>query len=121
MARTLALIGTAVQDAGVCCWETKFYYYTPRPQQFSLKTSIGLPNFPGYTSGHSTFSGAAAEVLSYVFPEQAGKFQEQAKQASESRVFGMIHFRSDCDAGLICGKNIGAYAVSRGKADGSGL
>ena len=121
MARTLALLGTAVQDAGVCCWETKFYYYTPRPQQYALKTSIGLPNFPSYTSGHSTFSAAAAAVLGYVFPEQAETFQAQAKQASESRVFGMIHFRSDCDAGLVCGKNIGSYAVERGKADGSGL
>lgn len=59
MARTLALLGTAEMDAGIACWEAKFYYYTPRPQQFGLKTSVGLPNFPSYTSGHSTFSAAA--------------------------------------------------------------
>ena len=121
MARTLALLSTTMMDAGVCCWETKFYYYTPRPQQFGVKTSIGLPNFPSYTSGHSTFSGAAAAVLSYIFPERTSEFDAQAKEASESRVYGMIHFRSDCEAGLVCGKNIGLYAVARGKADGSGL
>ena len=121
MARTLALINTTMQDAGVCCWETKFYYYTPRPQQFGVKTSVGLPNFPSYTSGHSTFSGAAATVLGYVFPDKAAEFDALAKEASESRVYGMIHFRSDCEAGLVCGKNIGSYAVARGKADGSGL
>ncbi|MGF7215341.1 hypothetical protein GGR92_001481 [Spirosoma lacussanchae] len=121
MARTLALVSTALQDAGVCCWETKFYYYTPRPQQFGVKTSVGLPNFPSYTSGHSTFSGAAAAVLSYVFPERTNEFMAKAQEASVSRIYGMIHFRSDCESGLICGKNIGAYAVSRGKADGSGL
>mgnify|MGYP002777683208 CR=1 FL=1 len=121
MARTLALVGTTLQDAGVCCWETKFYYYTPRPQQFGVKTSVGLPNFPSYTSGHSTFSGAAAAVLGYIFPDRAAEFDAMAKEASESRIYGMIHFRSDCETGLQCGKNIGSYAVARGKADGSGL
>ncbi|KAB7731207.1 phosphatase PAP2 family protein [Rudanella paleaurantiibacter] len=121
MARTLALLGTTLQDAGVCCWETKFYYYTPRPQQFGVKTSVGLPNFPSYTSGHSTFSGAAATVLSYIFPERSQEFMDKATEASVSRIYGLIHFRSDCETGLICGKNIGSYAVNRGKADGSGL
>ena len=121
MARTLALIGTAIMDAGVACWETKYYYYTPRPQQFGLKTSIGLPNFPSYTSGHSTFSAAGAAVLGYVFPAQADKFNAQAKEASESRVFGLIHFRIDCDLGLVHGKKIGEFAIARAKADGSGL
>ncbi|WP_080238615.1 phosphatase PAP2 family protein [Spirosoma rigui] len=121
MARTLALVGTTLQDASVCCWETKYYYYTPRPQQFGVKTSVGLPNFPSYTSGHSTFSAAAATVLGSVFPDRADEFWAKAVEASNSRVYGMIHFRSDCTAGLTCGKNIGSYAVSRGKADGSGL
>jgi hypothetical protein len=121
MARTLALVGTALMDAGVCCWETKFYYYSPRPQQYGVKTTVGLPNFPSYTSGHSTFSAAAATVLGSLFPDQADAFWAKAKEASESRIYGMIHFRSDCEAGLFCGKNIGSYAVSRGKTDGSGL
>lgn len=121
MARTLALVGTALMDAGVCCWETKFYYYYPRPQQFGLKTSVGLPNFPSYTSGHSTFSGAAAVVLGSIFPDRADEFMAQAQEASVSRMYGLIHYRFDCEAGLTCGKTIGSYAVNRGKADGSGL
>ena len=121
MARTLALVGTTLQDAGICCWETKCYYYTPRPQQFGVKTSVGLPNFPSYTSGHSTYSAAAAVVLGDLFPSRADAFWAQAKEASESRVYGMIHFRSDCETGLTCGKNIGTYAIARGKADGSEL
>lgn len=121
MARTFALVATTLQDASVCCWETKFYYYTPRPQQFGVKTSVGLPNFPSYTSGHSTFSAAAATVLGSIFPERADEFWARAQEASVSRIYGMIHFRSDCEVGLACGKNIGAYAIARGKADGSGL
>jgi hypothetical protein len=120
-ARTLALVGTAIQDAGIACWETKYFYYTPRPQQYSLKTSIGLPNFPSFTSGHSTFSAAAATVLGYIFPDRATEFNANAKEASESRVYGLIHYRADCDMGLKHGKAIGDYAVTRGKADGSGL
>ncbi len=121
IARTLALLGTAEMDAGIACWETKFYYYTPRPQQFGLKTSVGLPNFPSYTSGHSTFSAAAATVLGYIFPDQADKFNAQAQEASVSRIYGLIHYRVDCEMGLKHGKVIGDYAIARGKADGSGL
>lgn len=121
MARALALVGTAEMDAGIACWDTKYYYYTPRPQQFGLKTSVGLPNFPSYTSGHSTFSAAAATVLGYIFPDQATKFDAQAKEASESRIYGLIHYRIDCELGLVHGRKIGEYAITRGKADGSGL
>ncbi len=121
MARTLALVGTALMDAGVACWDTKYYYYTPRPQQFGLKTSVGLPNFPSYTSGHSTFSAAGATVLSYIFPEKAEQFNKYAQEASNSRVYGLIHYRIDCEMGLKHGKVIGDYAIARGKADGSQL
>ncbi len=121
MARTLALVGTALMDAGVACWDTKYYYYTPRPQQFGLKTSVGLPNFPSYTSGHSTFSAAAATVLSSIFPEKSELFNNYALEASNSRVYGLIHYRVDCEMGLKHGKVIGDYAIARGKSDGSQL
>lgn len=121
MARTLALVGTASMDAAICCWDVKYYYYYPRPQQFGVKTSVGLPNFPSYTSGHSTFSGAAATVLGYIFPDRAAEFSAKAAEASVSRIYGMIHYRFDCEVGLRCGNNIGKYAIERGKADGSGL
>lgn len=120
-ARALALVGTALMDAGVACWETKYYYYSPRPQQFGVKTSVGLPNFPSYTSGHSTFSSAAATVLGYIFPEKATKYATYAKEASDSRIYGLIHFRIDCEMGLVHGKKIGEYSVERGKADCSGM
>ncbi|WP_428666311.1 phosphatase PAP2 family protein [Runella sp.] len=121
MARTLAILGTAEMDAAIACWDTKYFYYTPRPQQFGLKTSVGLPNFPAYTSGHSTFSSAGATVMSSIFPEQAEKFVAQANEASMSRIYGLIHYRVDCVMGLEHGKVIAGYAIARGKADGSGL
>jgi PAP2 superfamily len=120
-ARAQAMVNTAMMDAGIACWETKYYYYTPRPQQFGLKTSVGLPNFPSYTSGHSTFSAAAATVLSSIFPAKTSEFSAKAKEASESRVYGLIHFRVDCEMGLEHGKKIGELAVAKAKTDGSGL
>jgi membrane-associated phospholipid phosphatase len=122
-ARTLALLNTAVQDAGVVCWDVKYYYLLPRPIQAdpSLNTSTGVPNFPAYTSGHSTFSAAAATVLGYIFPSEVSSLDALAKEASESRIYGGIHYRFDCEVGLVHGKKVGNYAVTKGKADGSGL
>ena len=122
-ARTLALLGTALMDAGISCWDTKYFFYYPRPQQMdkNIKTSVGVPNFPSYTSGHSTFSAAAALVLGYVFPAQTSNLDAQAKEASESRIYGTIHYRFDCERGLEVGKKIGAFAITRGKGDGSGF
>lgn len=119
MAKLLAYIGTALMDAGISCWETKFYYYSPRPQQYGLKTSVGLPNFPSYTSGHSTFSFAGATVMNYFFPDNGDEFNKLAQEASDSRVYGLIHFRLDCTMGREHGKTIGSYSVSRAKLDGS--
>lgn len=120
-ARAMALLNTAVQDAGISCWDAKYYYLLPRPTEVdrSIHPCTGIPNFPSYTSGHSTFSGAAAEVLIYLFPAHATALSSMAQEASESRIYGCIHYRFDCTAGLTAGKKVGAYAVDRGKNDGS--
>jgi membrane-associated phospholipid phosphatase len=120
-ARVLALACTALQDAGIVCWDTKYYYLLPRPTQVdrSITTSTGIPNFPAYTSGHSTFSAAAATVLSYLFPDHATALESRAKEASNSRIYGCIHFKFDCEVGLESGKKVGEFAVERGKNDGS--
>ncbi len=120
-ARTMALVNTAVQDAGVSCWDTKYYYYLPRPSQIdnTIKTVTGIPNFPSYTSGHSTFSAAAAGVLGYIFPNEKATFLSKAKEASVSRIYGSIHYRFDCDAGLASGTAIANFSIARGRTDGS--
>ncbi len=121
VARALALMNMAVEDAGICCWDAKIFYYFPRPSQMDpdITTAIGLPNFPSYTSGHSTFSGAASTVLGYLFPAEAADLSNKAKEASNSRMYAAIHYRFDCESGLQCGKNIGQYAITIGQTDGS--
>ncbi len=119
-ARTFALLNMAVMDAGVSCWDTKNHYFNPRPSQMdpSIKTMTGVPNFPAYTSGHSTFSAAAATVLGHVFPADKPRLERMATEASLSRLYGGIHYRSDCEVGLRCGNTVGAFAVRRAQTDG---
>jgi len=77
---------------------------------------IPTPNFPTYTSGHSTISGAAAEVMGALYPSERAYFAEQADEAAFSRLLGGIHFTHDNDEGLRVGRLIGAFAVSRMQA-----
>ncbi len=89
-ARTLALMNMVMMDAGICCWDTKYYYCLLRPWQADpeITTPIGRPNFPSYTSGHSAFSAAAAEVLAYVFPDEEDMIRSMAEEAGMSRLYG---------------------------------
>jgi PAP2 superfamily len=119
-ARFFAMLNMAMHDAGVVCWDTKYYYFNPRPTQMdrSIKTATGLPNFPAYISGHSTFSGAAATVLSYFFPDHAAEFNAMALEASNSRLYGAIHYRSDIEMGIVTGNKVGGFTVTAAQNDG---
>jgi hypothetical protein len=120
-ARTFAYLNMAVMDAGVACWDSKYYYHYPRPIQTinGFKTILGTPNFPSYPSGHSTFSGAAAEVLAYIFPLEANNVRAWAREAAESRIYGGIHYRFDSELGIEQGQDVAAYAITRAQADGA--
>jgi hypothetical protein len=120
-ARNMALLNIALMDAAIVCWDTKYYYFNPRPSQLDpkIKSSTGVPNFPAYISGHSTFSGAAAAVLGHILPSRAQAYADMAKEASVSRMLGALHYRSDCEVGLVVGNNIGGYAIQRARTDGA--
>lgn len=144
-AKLLAVLNVAMADAGIACWDTKYFYDMWRPvtairkadldgntdttQDATWTSLIGTPPFPTYTSGHSTFSAAAAEVLSAFFGANTAfsgtsdgltgvtrnwtSFRAAANEAGDSRVYGGIHFRFDSTAGIDCGKNIGVVALQR--------
>jgi len=120
-ARVYALLNMALHDAGVACWDTKYFYFNPRPSQLDpeIKTQTGLPNFPSYVSGHSDFSAAAADVLSYLFPDGATNFSALKQEAALSRLYGGIHYRSDIEVGIAQGQRIGEYTVRFAKSDGA--
>lgn len=120
-ARTFAYMNMAIMDAGISCWDAKYFYHYPRPVQTidGFKTILGTPNFPSYTSGHSTFSAAAAAVLSHIFPAEQAKFDQWALEAAESRIYGGIHYRFDADVGNVQGRNVAAYTIAAAQADGA--
>ncbi len=113
-----ATLNMAMADAGIACWDAKYSFWLIRPSQVdaAITTPVGLPNFPSYVSGHSTFSAAAAEVLSYFFPAEAKDLQSKAQEASMSRVYGGIHYRFDAEKGLELGHKVGVLAVERAVA-----
>lgn len=120
-ARNMALLNMGQMDAAIVCWNTKYYYFNPRPTQMisGIKTLTGIPNFPSYISGHSTFSESAATILGHIIPANASKYQAMSEEAGKSRFISGIHTKLDCDKGLEVGKSIGEFAVFRAMTDGA--
>ncbi|WP_192347762.1 phosphatase PAP2 family protein [Algoriphagus sp. Y33] len=120
-ARAFAYMNMAIMDGGVSCWDAKFYYYYPRPIQMikDFETIAGTPNFPAYTSGHSVFSAAAAEVLTYLFPQEGNVFQKWAEEAAISRVYGGIHWTFDATVGTTQGRDVAQYTIDVARSDGA--
>jgi hypothetical protein len=156
-ARLFATLNIAVADAAISCWECKYEFdlwrpvtaiweaehdgnpgTSPDPDWLPLLTT---PPFPGYTSGHSTFSSSSAAVLAAFFGSDEMSFtfeaiglsrdftslQAAAEEAGISRIYGGIHYMSDNVAALESGRKIGEYifdhhfdAICRVDLDGDG-
>ncbi|MEP6466426.1 MAG: PA-phosphatase [Parafilimonas sp.] len=120
-ARNMALLNMAEMDAAIVCWNTKYFYFNPRPTQMmpDIKTLTGIPNFPSYISGHSTFSEAASTILGHIIPANASVYESMSSEAAVSRFISGIHTKADCDSGLVTGRKVGTYAVLRAMKDGA--
>jgi hypothetical protein len=120
-ARALSIMNRAIMDSGILCWYAKYKYYYPRPSQIDpkIKISTGIPNFPAYTSGHSSFSAAAGTTLGYLFPNHKDELIRQYIEAGESRVYGGIHFQFDNLEGRKSGVSIGLITISSSMNDGA--
>ena len=159
-------VSNAIFDASIATWEAKRFYDYCRPitairhlyrgktikawggagkgtveiqgenwRTFQINT-FPTPPFAEYTSGHSAFSMAAAEVLKrftnsdkfgYFYMQNKplaadptedvigitmrwNTFTEAALDAGESRLFGGIHFYEGNVSGLALGKKVGEAA-----------
>jgi hypothetical protein len=131
----LVAVGLAV--SAIACWGCKYTYWVLRPvtairtltgQPFydpDFLTPIVTPPFPAYTSGHATFSGCSAAVLEHLFPGgkvtdafgQSVGFAAAADQAAVSRLYGGIHYRSDNEEGLRCGRSVASRVIRRAQGD----
>ena len=119
--RALALMNVAIADAEVAVWDAKYYYNRPRPGQAdrSLVTRITTPDSPSYPSEHAAAAGAAAAVLSYLFPDNAQAFSGMAEQAGNAFIYAGVQYPSDVSAGLALGKAVAAGVIERARHDGS--
>ncbi|HKQ38831.1 MAG TPA: vanadium-dependent haloperoxidase [Verrucomicrobiae bacterium] len=144
-ARLFALLNIAMADAAIICWDCKFTYNFWRPvtairngdldgndateEDPSWTPLLVTPNFPEYTSGHSTFSGAGARVIETFFgtdditftvdsdgaPGQFRTFHKVSSAADESgmsRIYGGIHYQSANQWGLASGRAAADYISS---------
>jgi PAP2 superfamily len=157
-------VEAAAMDGFIACWDTKMHYDFARPyslvhyyfkdkkikgwggpekgmmemdgqqwRPYSPETFL-CPPFPSYVSGHSTISGACAEILKLFTsndhfgievkrtpglltePEHAGAevvlklptFTETANMAGISRVLGGYHIQCENVEGLKLGRNVAA-------------
>ncbi len=139
-AEAYARVGIAVYDAFIECWHFRYETNLQRPVTYindnidaGWLPYIATPSFPTYTSGHSTQSGAAAEVLTDMFgvraftdtirtdhdlgppvaPRSFGSFDHAAYEAAVSRLYGGIHYVFDNQDGLLSGRCIGHTIVDK--------
>jgi hypothetical protein len=127
----------ALFDGFISCWDEKYRSNYVRPETVinaevdqDWRPYIQTPPFPSYTSGHSTISAAAAEVMTEHFGDglaftdtsllefgianrEIRSFRQAAQEASLSRLYGGIHYRFDLDAGNRSGRALGAYVAER--------
>ncbi len=129
-AEAYAKVGSALADAFIACWFTKYQYNLIRPVTYIQKLidstwvpPVKTPPFPEYPSGHSVQSAAFAQVMTDMFgavafvdhthdksglaPRSFSSFFEAAEEAAISRLYGGIHYRAAIELGLAQGKNIG--------------
>ena len=132
----LARLGMAMADAFIGCWHEKYEFNLVRPITYIKRVIdpkweplLNTPPFPEYPSGHSTVSGAVADVLTaffgdnYSFEDKTGSpdgrkprsftsFRAAAEEAGLSRLYGGIHFRSAIEDGLAQGRCVAAYTIA---------
>jgi membrane-associated phospholipid phosphatase len=136
-ARLFALLNIAMADAAICAWDAKYTFDFWRPvtaiafaePELNWMSFIVTPPFPDYVSGHSTFSAAAASVLPLFYGTEDLPFTtgsdflpgvyrsfstclDAAQEATASRIYGGIHFRSASEDGLQAGISIGEWTVA---------
>ncbi|HVG14961.1 MAG TPA: vanadium-dependent haloperoxidase, partial [Chitinophagaceae bacterium] len=132
-----ALTSVAIFDAIISCWKTKFEYGHIRPITVinesidrNWQPLLQTPPFPEHPSGHSGISAAAATVLTGLFGDSLAfedtsdlkyigmkrnfsSFKQAAAEASISRVYGGIHFRTGVDAGAVQGQQVGEFVMKK--------
>lgn len=133
------LVSIGLMDGFICCWDEKFRSNRIRPETAirkyidpAWKPLLQTPPFPEYLSGHSTISATSAKILTYYFgdnfsyiddvevkyglPQRSfNSFNEAAREAAMSRLWGGIHFTDAIDHGITQGSKVGDWVIRKFK------
>jgi len=152
-ARNFALLGMTQCDASISAWDNKYHHDILRPEsairiradkfsnsdprvvkQSNWRSYIPTPSFPAYTSGHSTFAGAA-ELITLIlgedkvsfsgvspdlvlWPQLAGitrhwtSISEMLEEGGMSRLYGGVHWELDHTNAFKSGQAIARQAFT---------
>ncbi|HCD52603.1 MAG TPA: phosphatidic acid phosphatase, partial [Balneolaceae bacterium] len=119
----------------ISSWDEKFRSNLIRPETVINKyidadwaPLLQTPPFPEYTSGHSTISRAAAEVLTKIYGPEVyfedtteldyglpvrsfNSFIEASDEAAISRIYGGIHYPMAATHGITQGEGVGKFVA----------
>lgn len=123
-------VSMVLYEGFIVSWKTKFRYELIRPETYinryinpNWRPILETPPFPEYTSAHSVISMGAAMILTAHFGDSFefkdtmevqyrlpvrdfSSFISAAKEVSESRVYGGIHYRFGVNDGMSQGAQI---------------
>ena len=154
LARAFALIGMTQCDASIAAWDNKYHHDIIRPESAirqrassfqnsdprvipdpSWRSYIPTPEFPAYTSGHSTFAAAGTEMISLLcgtdkiplsgkspdlvlWPQLRGvtrhwtTLSQMAEENGMSRLYGGVHWQLDHSEAMQAGRAIAQNAFN---------
>lgn len=131
------LVGLTMSDAFLACWKEKYRSERIRPETVinaqldpAWRPLLQTPPFPEYPSGHSVVSAAVAQVLTglaggdfaytdtseveFGLPARSfSSFDQAAREAAISRLYGGIHFRDAIEKGFEQGRQIGRFVLKK--------
>jgi membrane-associated phospholipid phosphatase len=112
-AKVFGLMGAAVFDALIACFEAKYHYWVLRPHQANpaITNVFGVPNYPAYPSGHGSVSGASARVLAHFFPQRAAELNALVEEAAMSRIYAGIHYFFDMTAARAMSEAVADWVI----------
>ncbi len=136
-AQSYVMTSAGIFDGFIACWEEKYKSQLVRPITVinekidrNWQPMLQTPPFPEHTSGHSTISAVAAMILTKRFGDNFAfedtsdlqyigmkrnftSFMQAAQEASVSRLYGGIHYRTGVEEGTKQGTRIGEYINSK--------
>ena len=135
-AAAYAYVGLGMMDAFIAVWDSKYTYHLIRPETYirrhidpHWKPYLTTPQHPEYPSGHAGISGAMGALMDAYFgaapfadptKQRRGyrartfnSYWEAAVEATNSRIYGGIHYPISGANGLILGQCVANAVMTR--------